>query len=72
VQAPEGLYEGRADVRGVATRIGWIVVDGTETGLRRSGDAVGAAPVLDPAHPDAVVVDGLPVAVRSGVELVAS
>lgn len=72
VQAPEGLYEGRADVRGVATRIGWIVVGGTQTGLRRSGDVVAPAPVLDAAHPDDVVVEGSPVTVRTGTELVAS
>lgn len=72
VQAPEGLYEGRADVRGVATRIGWIVVGGTQTGLRRSGGVVAPAPVLDAANPGRVVVDGSPVTVRSGTELVAS
>jgi hypothetical protein len=72
VQAPEGLYEGRADVRGVATRIGWIVVGGTQTGLRRDGEQVLDAPPLDPSDPDAVVVDGTPVTVRTGLELVTS
>ena len=40
VQAPAGLYEGRASVRGVAARIGWIVEgDGPVTGVlhRRRG-----------------------------------
>jgi hypothetical protein len=60
VQAPEGLYAGRSDVRGVTNRIGWIVVDGTTTGLRRQGDAVVPAPPLDPANPGGVVVDGRP------------
>ncbi len=60
VQAPEGLYAGRSDVRGVTNRIGWIVVDGTTTGLRRQGDAVVPAPPLDPANPGGVVVDGQP------------
>ncbi len=51
VNAPEGLYEGRADVRGVATRVGWIVVDNSVTG---SGNANGVpidAPPFDPASP---------------------
>jgi hypothetical protein len=72
VKAPEGLYEGRADVRGVATRIGWIVVDGKQTGLRRDGERVLDAPALDPSDPRGVVVDGTPVTVRTGLELVTS
>jgi hypothetical protein len=65
-KAPAGLYEGRAQVRGVVNRIGWIVLqDGTQTGLRQQGVETVAAPVLDPAHPDAVVIDGVPVAVRT-------
>jgi hypothetical protein len=65
-KAPAGLYEGRAQVRGVVNRIGWIVLqDGTQTGLRDQGPDKVAAPVLDPAHPEAVVVDGVPVAVRT-------
>src|SRR5919197_3017627 len=40
VEKPAGLYEGRADVRGVATRIGWIVqADGTQTGIRSAAGA---------------------------------
>jgi hypothetical protein len=68
VQAPAGLYEGRADVRGVATRIGWIVEgDGKVTG----GSAVAgvaeaqAAPPFDPAAPGAVSIDGVPVSVTA-------
>src|SRR5690349_12579318 len=64
--APAGLYEGRAQVRGVVNRIGWIVLqDGTQTGLREQGLDKVPAPVLDPAHPEALVVDGVPVAVRT-------
>lgn len=63
VQAPDGLYDGRANVDGVATRIGWISVDGAVTGGARAAGEVVAAPVLDPAAPDAVVLDGAPVAV---------
>lgn len=64
VQAPAGLYEGRADVRGVATRVGWIVEpNGNVTGLaNRAGQTV-AAPALDPRNPDAVTIDGVPVTV---------
>jgi len=64
--SPAGLYEGRAQVRGVLNRIGWIQLqDGSQTGVwNRGGDKV-AAPVLDPARPDAVVVDGVPVTVRT-------
>jgi hypothetical protein len=65
-KAPAGLYEGRVSVKGVVNRIGWIVLqDGTQTGLRDRGPETIPAPVLDPAHPDAVVVDGVPVAVRT-------
>jgi hypothetical protein len=65
-KAPAGLYEGRAQVRGVVNRIGWIVLpDGTQIGLRERGAQKIAAPVLDPAHPDAVVIDGVPVTVRT-------
>lgn len=65
VQAPDGLYDGRANVDGVATRIGWISVDGTVTGGARAAGQVVDAPVLDPAAPDAVVLDGAPVAVTA-------
>jgi len=65
-KAPAGLYEGRAQVRGVVNRIGWIVLqDGSQTGLREQGSETVAAPVLDPMHPDGVVIDGVPVAVRT-------
>ena len=65
-KAPAGLYEGRAQVRGVLNRIGWIVLpDGSQTGMRDQGQNKVAPPVLDPAHPDAVVIDGVPVAVRT-------
>jgi hypothetical protein len=67
VEKPAGLYEGRADVRGVATRIGWIVqADGTQTGIQSAvGAEPQAAPVLDPANAGGVVVDGVPVTVTS-------
>lgn len=65
VQAPDGLYDGRANVDGVATRIGWISVDGTVTGGARAAGRVVDAPALDPSAPDAVVLDGAPVAVTA-------
>jgi hypothetical protein len=66
VQAPAGLYQGRASVRGVAARIGWIVEnDGRVTGntaLAGSPEPQ-AAPSFDPAAPGAVSFQGAPVAV---------
>lgn len=65
VVAPAGLYEGRADVRGVAGRIGWIVLgDGSQTGAVNRGGVVAPAPELDPADLGGVAVDGVPVQVR--------
>jgi hypothetical protein len=64
--SPAGLYEGRAQVRGVLNRIGWVVLqDGSQTGVWNRGADEVAAPVLDPTRPDAVVVDGVPVTVRT-------
>jgi hypothetical protein len=68
VVAPAGLYEGRANVDGVATRIGWIVEnDGRVTGLATAegGDQPLPAPPLDPAAPDTVQIDGTPVTVTA-------
>lgn len=65
VQAPDGLYDGRANVDGVAVRIGWIALDGTVTGGARSGGAVLDAPPLDPAAPAATSLDGSPVTVTA-------
>jgi hypothetical protein len=66
VDAPAGLYEGRADVRGVATRIGWIVTDdGAVTGVANAGGRRGPAPTLDLDDPSRVVIDGVPVAVTA-------
>lgn len=65
VQAPEGLYAGRSDVRGVANRIGWIVVDGQQVGLRERGDQVVPAPRLDPTNLSGLVVDGEPFPVKA-------
>jgi len=66
VEAPAGLYEGRADVRGVATRIGWVVEeDGNVTGIRQAGGVTSPAPALNPANPGGVTVDGVPVTVTS-------
>ena len=68
VEEPGGLYEGRGNVRGVATRIGWIVEgDGRVTGLQRtagSGEPQ-PAPPLDPNAPGQVVVDGSPITVTT-------
>jgi len=64
--SPAGLYEGRAQVRGVLNRIGWVVLqDGSQTGVRENGVDTLPAPVLDPTRPDAVVIDGVPVSVRT-------
>lgn len=67
VAAPGGLYEGRADVRGVATRIGWIVErDGKVTGVATGGGVTSSAPAIDPANPlGPVTVDGVPVVIKS-------
>ncbi|MGE3661841.1 MAG: hypothetical protein AB7G09_11125 [Pseudonocardia sp.] len=66
VEAPAGLYEGRADVRGVATRIGWVVEpDGQVTGIQQGGGQTNPAPPLDPANPDGVTIDGVVVTVTS-------
>jgi hypothetical protein len=66
VQAPAGLYEGRATVRGVVTRIGWIVGGNGEVtgGARAAGSPEpGPAPAFDPANPAAVTVEGVPASV---------
>jgi hypothetical protein len=64
--SPAGLYEGRAQVRGVLNRIGWVVLqDGSQTGVRENGVDTLPAPVLDPTRPDAVVIDGVQVSVRT-------
>lgn len=64
VIAPAGLYEGTANIDGVANRIGWVVEnDGTVTGNRRAAGEVLPAPELDPANPGAVVLDGVTVVV---------
>lgn len=67
VAAPAGLYEGRADVRGVATRIGWVVEgDGRVTGSYTDANGVtDTAPPLDPANPNGVTFNGVPVTVTS-------
>ena len=64
VAAPEGLYEGRSDVAGVADRIGWIVLDGTQIGGRQRDGELLPAPEL-PIGADALTVDGQPFTVRS-------
>jgi hypothetical protein len=64
VEAPAGLYEGNASVRGVTARLGWIVTaDGSVTGVANLAGRRGPAPALDPADPYLVEVDGVPVAV---------
>lgn len=63
VQAPEGLYDGRANIDGVAARIGWIVLDDTVTGGARAAGEIVPAPAFDPATPDGILLDGAPVAV---------
>lgn len=62
VVAPAGLYEGRANIDGVANRIGWIVLDdGGQTGANRVGGEVQPAPALDPANLDGVTINGVKV-----------
>lgn len=62
VQAPEGLYQGRANIDGVAARIGWIAVDGTVTGnARNAAGVVVPAPTFDPNAPEATTADGVKV-----------
>ena len=63
VQAPDGLYDGRANVDGVAVRIGWIALDGTVTGGARADGEVVDAPAFDPTAPAATSLDGAPVIV---------
>ncbi len=65
VTAPEGLYDGRANVDGVAVRIGWIAVDGTVTGGARAAGEIVPAPPLDPTDPADTVLDGVPVTVTA-------
>lgn len=67
VAAPGGLYEGRADVRGVATRIGWIVEgDGKVTGAQSANGVTSTAPGIDPANPTApLTINGAPVSIKS-------
>jgi serine/threonine-protein kinase len=65
VSAPEGLYDGRANVDGVAVRVGWIALDGTVTGGARAAGEVVPAPPLDPTDPAGTVLDGVPVAVTA-------
>jgi hypothetical protein len=66
VDAPAGLYEGRASVDGVLTRIGWIVdEDGDVTGVANSGGTRRPAPDLNPASRSAARIDGVPVTVTA-------
>ena len=66
VDAPAGLYEGRADVRGVATRVGWVVTgDGEVTGVASAAGERRPAPALNPASPGGVTIDGVPVEVTA-------
>lgn len=65
VQAPEGLYDGRANIDGVAVRIGWIALDGTVTGGARAAGEILEAPAFDPVAPGGTVLDGAPVAVTA-------
>jgi hypothetical protein len=66
VEVPAGLYEGRGNVDGVVTRIGWVVEkDGRVTGGRvnEGSEEPLPAPPLDPAAPDEVRIDGNPITV---------
>jgi 3-oxoacyl-ACP reductase-like protein len=64
--APAGLYEGRASVKGVLNRIGWIVLpDGKQVGVLQAGLTLQTAPPLDTANLGSTTLGGVPVAVRS-------
>jgi hypothetical protein len=64
--SPAGLYEGRAAVRGVLTRIGWIVdEDGKVTGVANAGGTRRPAPGLDPRNPAGTTIDGVPITVTA-------
>lgn len=68
VQAPAGLYEGRANIDGVAVRIGWVVEDDdgelTVTGVAETASGVTSpAPPLNPSEPDDVEINGVVVTV---------
>jgi hypothetical protein len=66
VTGTAGLYEGRAAVRGVLNRIGWIVdEDGKVTGVLNVGGSRRPAPALDPANPGATRIGGVPVTVTA-------
>ncbi len=65
VQAPQGLYQGRSDVRGVAKKIGWIVLPDGQVGVETTAGVSVPAPPLDPANLGGVVIDGSPVTVTA-------
>lgn len=71
VQAPQGLYQGRSDVKGVAAKIGWIVLPDGQVGIETSAGVSEPAPPLDPANLGGVVIGGAPVTVTAltGTEL---
>ena len=63
---PAGLYEGRASVKGVLNRIGWIVLsDGTQAGLREQGTTSSPPRCSTRRNPQAVTIDGVPVTVKT-------
>jgi hypothetical protein len=65
VAAPAGLYQGRGVLKRVAARVGWIVEEnGNVTGLAKAGDETEPAPVIDPAAPAAITVDGNTISVE--------
>jgi hypothetical protein len=63
VQAPQGLYQGRSDVKGVTKKIGWIVLPDGQVGVETAAGVSVPAPPLDPANLGGVVIDGSPVTV---------
>ncbi len=65
VQAPQGLYQGRSDVKGVAAKIGWIVLPDGQVGVETSAGVSEPAPPLDPANLGGVVIGGSPVTVTA-------
>jgi hypothetical protein len=65
VQAPQGLYQGRSDVKGVAAKIGWIVLPDGQVGIETSAGVSEPAPPLDPANLGGVIIDGSPVTVTA-------
>jgi serine/threonine-protein kinase len=63
VKKPSGLYRATANVRNANTVVGWIDIEGAQTGIANIGGQAGPAPRLDTTTGTAVV-DGVTVTAR--------